>query len=308
MRDHRLTVCILTLTVLLMLIPLQTAQCQNYVEYDIQIRDDGSAVWSVNQFSPANASTVDWADFQQKVYGLVYSAQSITQRDMDVDGNSFQINTTITAESKITEYSFLWRNFTVNRDSTLQVGDVFGAEDFFGQLFGDAALQLSYPAEYRVKSVYPPPYERQDAAYTLKWARTEDLTNTNVNIVLAQGSGDGSPAYSQNGFMVILVVAIVVVVSALGIYAVKRKRNNAASAQEPQTPSALETEEDKIIKLLKTSGGALRQTEITERCNFSKAKTSQLLTALEGMGKLTRYKKGRDKIVTLNERVKEEKP
>ena len=91
----------------------------------------------------------------------------------------------------------------------------------------------------------------------------------------------------------------------LGFYAFKKRRSNdkAAALTVPEV-SVIETEEDKVLKLLKTSGGTMRQSDITERLGFSKAKTSQLLTALEGKGKLARYKKGRDKIVTLNGREK----
>ena len=66
------------------------------------------------------------------------------------------------------------------------------------------------------------------------------------------------------------------------------------------------SEEDKVLKLLKSFGGSMRQSEITEQSRFSKAKTSQLLAALEKKGSITRYKSGRDKIVTLKERVKSE--
>jgi uncharacterized membrane protein len=69
----------------------------------------------------------------------------------------------------------------------------------------------------------------------------------------------------------------------------------------PEQPSLIETEEDKVLKLLKTASGTMRQSDITERLGFSKAKTSQLLTALENRRILARYKKGRDKIVTLIE-------
>ena len=51
----------------------------------------------------------------------------------------------------------------------------------------------------------------------------------------------------------------------------------------------------------------MRQSAIAEQCRFSKAKTSQLLAVLEQKKVITRYKKGRDKIVTLNERVTGEK-
>ena len=64
--------------------------------------------------------------------------------------------------------------------------------------------------------------------------------------------------------------------------------------------SLVESDEDKIIEIIKSSGGTLRQSAITEKSRFSKAKTSQLLTALEQKRVVTRVKKGRDKIVTLN--------
>jgi uncharacterized membrane protein len=51
----------------------------------------------------------------------------------------------------------------------------------------------------------------------------------------------------------------------------------------------------------------MRQSDINDALKFSKAKTSQLLAALEKKGDITRYKKGRDKIVNLAERVKEKK-
>ena len=46
-------------------------------------------------------------------------------------------------------------------------------------------------------------------------------------------------------------------------------------------------------------GGSVNQSIIAERCQFSKAKTSQLLSALEQKGVVIRHKKGRDKIVIL---------
>ena len=56
----------------------------------------------------------------------------------------------------------------------------------------------------------------------------------------------------------------------------------------------------KIIKIIKSSGGTIRQSAITEQAKFSKAKASQLLAALEQKQIVTRVKKGRDKIVSLN--------
>ena len=73
------------------------------------------------------------------------------------------------------------------------------------------------------------------------------------------------------------------------------------------TVTLLETEEEKVVKVLRSNGGSAYQSAITEQCRFSKAKTSQLLSALEAKGVVQRYKKGRDKIVNLNEQAKGEK-
>jgi uncharacterized membrane protein len=66
----------------------------------------------------------------------------------------------------------------------------------------------------------------------------------------------------------------------------------------------VESEEGKILRALQASGGSAYQSAITDQCRFSKSKTSQLLTALEKRGVVIRYKKGRDKIVTLTEQWK----
>jgi uncharacterized membrane protein len=67
----------------------------------------------------------------------------------------------------------------------------------------------------------------------------------------------------------------------------------------------VETDEEKIVRLLKSSHGSLHQSAIVEQCRFSKAKTSQLLAALESRGVVRREKKGRDKIVALVETNKD---
>ena len=68
-----------------------------------------------------------------------------------------------------------------------------------------------------------------------------------------------------------------------------------------------ENEEEKVLRVIRSSVGGVYQSAITERCKFSKAKTSQLLSALEREGKVRRVKKGRDKIVNIVEETKAKK-
>jgi uncharacterized membrane protein len=304
MSNHRLTVCLIICTLILVIIPLHVAHGQNYFEYNVQIKSDGSAIWMITQFSNSNATVESFDAFQQKVFTLIDSAASITNREMTVDENSLQINTTISLESKITEYSFIWQNFSINKANMLTFGDVFQVNNFFSQLFGDAALQLTYPSDFTVKSVFPTPYERKDSTDMLKWSRTQDLVTNRVSIVLSNNNQAENGTTNGWEFYTILVAVIAVgaLLSLTGFFKFKRRKNNASLTNTIE--SQIMSEEDKILILLKSFGGKMRQSEITEKSRFSKAKTSQLLTALEKKGSITRYMSGRDKIVTLKERVK----
>jgi uncharacterized membrane protein len=288
---------------LLMLVPLFRANCQNYVEYSVQINPDGSATWQITNFADVNATVDTFQDFQQKAVNLVSSAETVTNRQMRVDENSVEINTTISADSKVTEYSFIWLNFSIVQGNEIIFGDVFGVNNFFSQLYGDAAFQVTYPLTFNVKSVTPAPYAQSSSAKTLSWARTQDLTAGETSVVLTSAPSSGSS--NQDLINVGAILAVVSALSFGGFYAFRRRRGNKkiveniVVADVPQ----FESEEDKILKLLKSSGGSLRQSDINDKCRFSKAKTSQLLATLEKRGTITRYKKGRDKIVKLNGKV-----
>jgi uncharacterized membrane protein len=291
---------------LLVFLQLQSVQGQNYFEYNIHLRSDGSAVWTITQFSNTNATIETFDVFQQKVFDLVDSAAYLTHREMTVDENSLQINTTISSESKTTEYTFVWQNFSIVQSNQLSFGDVFQVNNFFEHLYSDAALKLTYPMDFNVESISPAPYERQDSAELMKWSRTQDLVTNKVNVVLTSDSQDGKSLSNdwQLYAIVIAVFATGVILAVLGFFMFKIQKNNSASVTTAESPFM--SEEDKIIKLLKSAGGSMRQSEITEQLRFSKAKTSQLLAALEKKGSITRYKNGRDKIVTLKVRVKGE--
>jgi len=223
---------------------------------------------------------------------------------MTVDENSMEINTAISSDSKTTEYSFLWQNFSEIQENQIIFGDVFQTNNFFNQLYGYAALQISYPTTYNFKSATPPPYKTDNSAKTIEYARTQDFLNNQVNIILTNTQPVENN--NQNNWQQYIIVASIIIAATIistALFTFKRRKNKIKT--QILTPNhILQTEEDKILKLLRSSGGNLRQSIIVYQTRFSKAKTSQLLKNLENNGKITRYKEGRDKIVTLNETEK----
>jgi uncharacterized membrane protein len=102
--------------------------------------------------------------------------------------------------------------------------------------------------------------------------------------------------------------AVAVIAAAVaGWFFFVNRRHKGKETRAMATLTLPETEEEKVLRVLRSNGGSAYQSAITEQCRFSKAKTSQLLTALERKGAVRRYKKGRDKIVNLIEQAKGEK-
>jgi LPXTG-motif cell wall-anchored protein len=307
----------LVLCLIMLVTPICWAQSQaNVVQYSIVVNGDGSASWTITQVTSINSTTDTWNGFMQRALSLVAAATVQTGREMAVDNSSFEMSTTNfqDSQSKTTEYLFTWVNFSIMQGAILMFGDVFRVNNFFGQLYGDGTLQVSYPPTYVVQSVSPSPNQRNDSQHVLEWLGTQFFVNGNPSITLTLSSSTTVQTGGSTDWQlyVLIGVSVTAAISALlaAFYLGRRRRSKTSDLAEVMTEanaSVLESEEQKVQKIIRSHGGSMFQSAITEECRFSKAKTSQLLSALEQKGMVRRYKKGRDKIVTLVEPRKGEK-
>jgi len=290
----------------LLLIPYGKVYSQNQVAYRIQIESDGSAAWTIRTIGIE--VPVNFSKFENKVISLVETAKVETGRDMVAVRDSFSMTFNYSGSYSVVEYMFYWKNFSKVEDMKIIIGDVFQGENFFLQLYGDGEVFMTYPSEYIIETVSPTPYERDDSHHVLRWLGTNDFNNETPVIVLREKSvTPGFFETLQENAIVIAGLLTAVAGSSIGFYVFRRhgkKEKEIVKIPELPTPLGIESGEDKIVKLLKSSGGSLYQSAIADQCKFSKAKTSQLLAVLENKGMVSRYKKGRDKIVTLVERDK----
>jgi len=296
----------------LLLIPYRTVYGANRVEYTIQINRDGSAAWIIKQTGiNITASTETFVEFTNRIMSLVEAAKNKTGREMTANEDTMSMTFTSFPNSSydIVEYRFYWENFSKIENANIIIGDIFQVQDFFLQLYDDGEVYMTYPSEYIVEGpVSPTPSQRNDSLQILGWPGTEDFNNGEASIILREKS-------SSSGFLEALepytfpILGLAVLVSgfSLGFYMHrhrKRKEMKIVKAPELPSPFGVESDEEKTVKLLKSSGGSLYQSVITDQCGFSRAKTSQLLAVLEDKGIVRRYKKGRDKIVILIEQDK----
>jgi uncharacterized membrane protein len=299
---------LVVLAVLLFFAAVNEGHCQDYVQYQIYASNDNSATWIITQVLDVNATIDTWEGFQQKISNIVEAALDATSREMAIEPESIQMETVISWEtqSKTTEYRFKWLNFSTTENSELHFGDVFQVPEFFSYLYGDGALQITYTPNYTVISVSPTPNNQDDSLQTIEWYRTQDFINGNPSITLNGKDQSGNDVSWSQSILIAAVSAIAVVVSIIGVYVVRRNKQKAKTVPAALTSATLtESDEEKILKVIQSSGGSLNQTAIAEQCRFSKAKTSQLLAALERKGVIKRFKKGRDKIVMITEKQSE---
>jgi len=290
-----------------LLVPYALVYGQSHTEYTIRIASDGSAVWTVTQTGTGiQVSNDTIAEFQQKIALLLESAMNATNRDMVA--NTTSITITPSGSYVVVEYEFYWANFGKTEDAGITIGDVFQSSDFFLQLYGDGEVSVTYPSEYVVETALPVPYEQTAFPQTLRWLGTLNFNKGQPSIVLRKSSSTLMGFLEQN---VPFIIGGVITIGGLsaGLYVLRerKRKNEAERKRQPGAFLLMENDEDKIVKMLRSSGGSMYQSAIASQCRFSKAKTSQLLASMENRGLISRYKKGRDKIVSVAEPSKRER-
>jgi len=96
--------------------------------------------------------------------------------------------------------------------------------------------------------------------------------------------------------------------TSLWFFKFRKKEKREAIVTAPHVPPVtlgIEDNEEKVVTLLKSAGGPIYQSTIANQCGFSRSKTSKLLTSMEMKGRIRRQEKGREKVVTLTDEVKE---
>jgi len=280
------------------LLTVQSVYASDHLEYRVDVKKDGSALWTIIQATDIDSPVDSWEEFEDKVFSTINTAIDHTGRFMVVDLASLEMKTEIFWEtsSKTIEYRFRWQNFSIIEQGQISFGDVF-SENFFSLLYGDGELYVTYPAEYALSSISFRPNQGDNSTQTLHWYRTQDFLVGDQNILLAARA-----LSSTEGFLLVTVAVLGSGGStvALGFFIFKQRRKQKEKPQKLDEFSSLqqvESDQEKILQLLQSSGGNLKQSEVCDKLRFSRAKTSLLLTEMEKNTLVSRCKKGKNKIV-----------
>jgi uncharacterized membrane protein len=311
------TAILYTAIILLTLVP-KTLAYELKTTYIIEIHEDGTASWLIGQsaylqteddktnFEALMSRTISprgLDQFSSNVATIIDQAYNRTGRFMTAEFLTIGGNIT---KSDIGAYGFLkysfdWTNFAVIENKTITMGDTFSNDSF---MFGNGALSIIVPTGYYAKSCLPSPDSNTDN--TLKWNTINSL-------------GDGQPAIllskeEANSFLPELPILLETTATIIGvvlssILVLKIRKRKKQNTLEP-TPAEASREMDdtrKILTLIKNAGGQMFQSKITEQLRCSKAKTSKILADMENKGMIERFKRGRDKVVSLRKETENAK-
>ena len=281
---------------------------QNRVEYPIQVDANGAAVWLITQTVVGDVVYDDLESFQYRVDALLLDVVNKTSRNMTATVDS--ITSSALGSYVLVEYEFLWIDFSRKEGSDIVIGDIFQVPDFFPKLYGDGEIYISYPQDYFIEAVSPLPSKHDELSRTLEWPGIADF-NMSVNVVIRPSESPSGlmGVLEQNAILIgSLVISVFGVAGIIYLYKSNSRKLRKYALASQQNQPLMESEEEKVLRLLKSMGGSIYQSAITDNLKFSRAKTSQLLSALEGKGVVERYKKGRDKIVTLVDNGKRDQP
>lgn len=286
---------------------ISAAQESEYrVTYTININSDGNAMWYVEYRTPlvskedfssfdnytAQLKQVYLKEFKDLMQRSVSDASNATSRKMVAGGftGDAEVQSAPTGTYGIVRYSFAWTNFAkVDADKNINVGDVFVGGLYLSK---DNTLVVQYPAGYAVEQVAPQPDQVRDS---IVWYGIRSFKSGEPAIALSKTSSSWMP---------LLIAISVISISVAGAFIYMRKaRGGKAGDTGPAAESISEADmialEDRIVNILKESGGSLHQSEIGKKLNLPKSSVSTALNHLHDKKIIQKIKKGRENLIRL---------
>ncbi|MFH1685147.1 MAG: hypothetical protein ABH983_02470 [Candidatus Micrarchaeota archaeon] len=101
----------------------------------------------------------------------------------------------------------------------------------------------------------------------------------------------------ENELLPLAAILILVFLAAIFIWSNHFWHTKPKPAEKPKAPESLDADAQKVMEVLTSFEGRITQKELKETLGFSDSKLSLILTELETIGKIRKFKRGRGKII-----------
>ncbi|MEF8813304.1 MAG: hypothetical protein V5A55_05745 [Halovenus sp.] len=225
--------------------------------------------------------------------------------------------------------SFTWENFARTDGNEMYVDDVLTTENgpwFQGLDDGETLLIRSPPGFGVLSANVDKDFVSIVGDGSIRWTGPASFDDTSLQTSFIGNGGTSPPPENGSSFPTwVLGAAVVFAGVALVVYVVWRRRPDAGTGDErPETgtgtagaagtaetaaPDAEDTpvdeellsDEERVKHLLERNGGRMKQADIVDETDWSNAKVSQLLSAMEEDGEINKLRIGRENLISFPE-------
>jgi len=226
--------------------------------------------------------------------------------------------------------SFTWENFAAVDGDRLLIGDTLSTDEglWLDGLAADQQLVIRVPTGY---GVFDASVDVQDGALRWEGPLTFDESSLQATFVGNNGTDTPTPGPSGNSSLLGLGIAgaVLLVILGGGVFLFQYRdepssgdgppvadeqppadtappSGSAVAEQEPEGsgtgPTEIDEEllsdEERVERLLETNGGRMKQADIVDETDWSNAKVSQLLSAMEDDGRIDKLRIGRENLIS----------
>ena len=305
----------------------------------IDLQSDGHAQWTVTMRFSIESDNESAAfdrlasDFEAGESDVLTVApfREAADRASETTGRSMNITAVSRSADRSAatlELGFTWTEFARISGDRLALGDVFTAPSgtWLPRLTEDQTLIIEFPPSYAVQSSSQ---ALENRTFSIEGPARFDPGEPSA-ILVRQGPGTitdtpgsvtESPAFGISpvfgiGALLVLVVILVLLLErrrrGAGVPTPARDGNGnggpAAQTGDGPGPTSVEPEQDtgpllsdeeRILRLLHSEGGRMKQAAIVEETDWSNAKVSQLLSEMAENGDVDKLRIGRENLISL---------
>ncbi len=302
-------------------------------QFPLETREDREAFNRLAEdFETGEADGTLSADVFERI---AVNAENETDRGMTIE--NVERGAESTASTGTLQLRLTWRGFAPTDEGHIEVGDAFviEGETWLPSLSADQRLVIQAPEGYAVRSVTP---DASLDDGTIVWEGPQQFESGQPTATLVQSRTEDGFSLLTVGLGLGLVGAIVALVFVLSrrseaplvptpvggdrgwatMLTPTPGRSEGEPADEPPARSDHDSEpggegdpfagvdedllsdEERVIRLLEANDGRMKQANIVIETDWSNAKVSQLLSAMEADDEIEKLRIGRENLITLS--------
>lgn len=282
------------------------------VEYRLRLDDENAteAFESLRGDIEANQSAYE-TRFAERLQPTVADAEVATGRDMALENVTVTVtDTTIPQEYGVITYSFVWTNFAAVEESRMVAGDAISG------LFLDeqTSLIIGWPTGYDLVDVAPDPHERRDRAVV--WVGRLDFAEGEPVVEVIESTGSTTTTTSTDppttspgdqagglpwGVFALAIIVLVVLGGGVGWFYTRHQDSDVIGEADGATdpPEELLSNQERVLRVLESHGGRIKQQQVASELGWTDAKTSQVVGDLRDAGEVKVFRLGRENVISL---------